>query len=226
MAGFASIALVGEHFGNAIVNTFHLRSTDYSLGNSDPFRDALKVLDDFLANCQGEYLACHNSNYTLLRAEITLRNDAFVPLHGAPAIRTIQQAGTETSPGTEESTGSAVTAILGFMLGPQHQINLVGEAKKNVGYIAVGPVSEAYVDNYGHLTSEYFGYLNALGAKLDDQLIDVPLAATFTPVRIHEKYGPKVPLVGRVLLWRTYSDVLGYRVNRRATWRRSRMTEA
>lgn len=225
MAGFASLALVGEHYGQQIVNTFTYRSEDYSMGNQDPFRDALKFADDFLANCQSEYLSVHNANYTLLRAEVTLRNNAFEPLHGAPAVRTISAHGTDTGIGEDQTTGSSVTAILGFMLGPQHQISGIGNAKKNVGYVAIGPVPEAQVDNYGHLAAGYQANLSAFGAKVDDELIDVVLAATFTPVRIHEKWIAATLITPRILEWRTYSDVLGYRIKQVASWRRSRMPE-
>ena len=226
MPGFMEIAIIGEHFAQRIVNTFAYRSTEYNPLGGDPFGDALKVCDDFWANCGTEYLTCFNANYRALRLEATVHQSNWDIVNNSPAVRTIDQPGAQSLGGSLETTGSSVVGILGFYLGQQHQISGVGSSPRNRGYIALGPIPEVHVDSYGHLSNSEAAAFDALGAKLDDVLVDVPLTASFTPIRIHQKFGPKLPLLQRPVLYRTYSDVIGYRLPRVASWRRSRMPEA
>jgi len=59
---------------------------------------------------------------------------------------------------------------------------------------------------------------------VDDQIIMISPPATLIPIRIHEKWQRLPKPLPDVLLWRTYSDVLGYTLPRFGAVRRSRMS--
>jgi len=224
MSGFGKITVVGEHFGQAIVNVLWYRSETISWLQSNPFTSALKFVQDWYEHCGNAYKGAHNANYTMLHVEGVAFTDSFAVATPAPVTLTVNTPG---GIGAAECSGSFVAANIDFMLGPQVQVNGTGHALRNRGYISVGPVPETYVDNYGHLIGAFAENLEQLAGVLDDTIIDVELAADFIPIRIHEKWGPRIPVVNtRPLLWRTYSDVLGYRMPRRASVRRSRIGEA
>lgn len=226
MAGFLKINVIAEHFAQSIVNTFCYRSVEWNPLGGDPFGDALKVMDDFWTNVQSEWLNSFNANYRVLRMEGTVHGNTFNIVNNSPAVRTVDATGLNTASTAQETSGSSVCAILGWYLGQQTNISGIGQSPRNRGYIALGPVPEVFVDSYGHFDPDYITQINSLAAKLDDQLIDIPLTSTFIPVRIHQKFGPKILGLPRVVLYRTYSDVIGYRLPRVASWRRSRMPEA
>ena len=221
MAGFASIAMIGEHFTNKIVNVFHYRSTAWLPGQGNPFDDSLAFLDAFLSHVQTAYLDLHEQNYTLLRAEAVGYDDTYGIVTSSPIIRTIGLPG---NGGVRETSGSFVSANLGLRCGEQVNINGIGKSKRNRGYLSIGPVPEDYVDNYGHVGYLYANALNVFGALVDDGITVLSPAVTLTPIRIHEKWLQVGPL--RQLILRTYSDVMGYTVPRKASVRRSRMGEA
>ena len=227
MGGFLKIAIQAEHFGQSIVNTFGYRSEDWPwLGVGNPFSDVGKVIDDFWANIHAEWLALFNANYRVLQVSGTALTDGWSIATPQPVIKTINAAGSASMLTAGETTGSSVCATLGFIMGSQVQILGSGHSPRNRGYIHLGPVPETYCDSYGHLVNGYPEGVDALAQKLDDTLIDVTLTASFIPVRFHMKR-TKVPVVGGYITnYLTYSDIKGYRLPRRASWRRSRMPEA
>jgi hypothetical protein len=83
---------------------------------------------------------------------------------------------------------------------------------------------DEYVDDYSHLTPEIQANLEGFAQHLDDELINILPPCHLIPIRIHEKWLVVGPL--RTLIFRTYSDVKGYRVNNVATYRKSRKPEA
>jgi hypothetical protein len=223
MSGFINIVAKGEHYGQSIINTFWYRCADWNPLAGNPFDDVLKVVDDFWDVVDAKWLGAHNGNYLLKELLGVGHKDDFSIVTSSPVIRTINANGALIGP-RMETTGSSVSANLGFRLGDQVQINLVTKSLRNRGYISIGPVSEFDVDNYGHFSDGFNDALNQLGQVLDDVIIDIPLGGNFIPIRIHEVYTK--PPFPKVLTGRTYSDVLGYRVPRVVSWRKSRRPEA
>lgn len=221
MAGFAKIALIGEHFTNSIVNVFHYRSTEWLPLQGNPFDDSLAFLDAFLTKVQAKWLEAHTADYRLLRAEAVGYDDSYNIVTPSPLVRTVNVAGDITP---LDTTGSFISATLGLRCGTQVQINGIGTSKRNRGYLSIGPVNEASADSYGHVSLGYTTSLDNVAKLLDDGITVVAPAVTLTPIRIHEKWLVVGPL--RTLIFRTYSDVLGYTLPRMISVRRSRMGEA
>lgn len=217
MAGFGKLTLVGEYFGNSIVNVFHYRSEDWLPFAGNPFDDMLTAIDAFLDHVKTEYLQGMTTNYTLLRCEGVGYSDNYTIVTDTPVVRTVNEPG-----GLDQVTsGAMVCANIRFVLGQQTNINGIGHSKRNRGFIAYGPIGEIQVDNFGHIADGYVsGVLSPLAQKLDDTLTDLEAFTSLIPIRVHTKR------VGGILILRTYSDVVGYVLPRRASFRRSRLPEA
>lgn len=219
MAGFGRVALVGEYYGQSIVNVLWYRSESWLPLLGNPFQDMLNFTDKLLEHIQSAYLACMSNNYTFLRTEGTGYDDAFNVVTSTSVVRTVNQPGTI---GAIETTGAVITAPLTFVLGPQHQINGTGQSKRNRGSVKIGPINELAVDNYGHIIGEtLLDNLDALGALLDDTISGGLLFDwDYVPIRKHEKVQKVLGVP--VLQWRTYSDIIGYRLPRKPgrLWRR------
>jgi hypothetical protein len=157
------------------------------------------------------------ANYTLLRAEGIGYADDYSVVTASPVLRDVGSVGTGAAPDT---TGAVITGNIRLQCGEQNQINLLAQSKRNIGYVAIGPVAEDYCDNYGHITPGYRALLNDLADDITASIVMLSPACTLIPIRIHE-----VKALG-ILTGRTYSDVLGYTVPRRFGFRRSRQAEA
>lgn len=221
MAGFGKITFIAEHFSNSIVNVFHYRSTEWLPLQGNPFDDVQAILSAVCTKLMDAWLDCHNSDTTLLRAEAVGYDDAYNIVTSSPLVQTINTAGNDAGLPT---TGSFISANIGLRCGEQVNINGIGQSKRNRGYLSIGPVSEGLVDSYGHLSGSALNVYNALAQVVDDPIVVVAPAVTLTPIRVHEKWLQVGPL--RTLLFRTYSDVRGYTLPRKASVRRSRMGEA
>lgn len=222
MAGFGKMAFIGEYYGNSVVNVFHYRSAAWLPLQGNPFDDVQFMLDALVLRLKTTFLAAQSTNYTLLRAEMVGYDDSYNLVTSSPIVTTINEQG---GLGALETTGAWVCANIGLRCGEQVQINGIGKSKRNRGYLAIGPVPEQSVDNYGHLVS---GYRTVqLQPFADDVMASVVVATpavTLIPIRIHQKFVGIGPL--KTVLFRTYSDVLGYTIPRVASARRSRMPEA
>lgn len=220
MAGFCEITLEGEYYNQTICNVLRYRAQDWLPLQGNPFADSLAFVDALLAHLQVAYLNCMLTDYTLRRASGVGYLDDYTIATSSPVIRTIDQPGVVDAGGM----GAAQCAIINLMCGPQTQINGVGSTKRNRGYVAIGPLCETWVDDYSHLTPVESGFLNTLGALLDDSIVMLSPAVTLVPIRIHSKWLKVGPL--HTLIYRTYSDVRGYSLRHVASYRRSRQPES
>jgi len=218
MAGFGKFTFIAEFFNQLIVNILWYRADALQWNAGNVFENAQSVTDTVADLMTPLFRDIMVSNSTLLRVEGTPYDDAMNPLIGSPYVKTINMAGLLTGTPT---MGAATCAIIGLKCASQHQITGTGTSKRNRGYVAVGPISENWCDDYSHLSAEYVtGKLKPLADGLIRK-IDVLLPpCELTPIRIHQK---------RVLLnlgWMTYSDAVGYTLPRVVSYRRSRVPEA
>lgn len=221
MAGFGKVAFVAEHFTNTIVNVLYYRSEDWLPLAGNPFDEVSSFLDAIDTKFRTAWLALQTQDTRLLRLEGVGYDNSWNIVTPSPLIKTIDATGTRNSLAT---TGSFISANLGLRCGQQVQVNNIGQSARNRGYLSIGPLAENDCDNYGHLESGITTALNNFGALADDHITVLSPAVTLIPIRKHEKW--QGVFGNRVLLWRTYSDVLGYTVPRRVAVRRSRMGEA
>jgi hypothetical protein len=223
MSGFFRVAVEMEHFSQQIVNVLHYRSAQWLPGQGNPFDDVQNTLNAVWDHISVGYLNLLNTNTRVLRLTGVGYDDGYNIVTASPLVHTVNDAGLV---GQTECTGSMVCADLQFQLGEQVSIfNPLAKSLRNRGYLALGPVPEASVDNYLHLANDYVDQIEVLAQALVSDIIMLSPAVTLRPVRIHQKFGPKV-LGIRPLLWRTYSDVKGYALPRTASFRRSRRSEA
>jgi hypothetical protein len=227
MSGFLKLAIKAEHYGQSIVNTFAYRSSDWPwIGQGNPFADVDEFLTEFWAAVDTQWLAVHNANYRVLQLEAVALTDSFAIATPQPVIKTVNLPGTRNASNELDTTGSSVCATLGFILGQQVQIIGTAKSPRNRGYISLGPIPELYADSYGHIVGGLDTMIEAVAQAVVAEIVSVPLTATFTPIRFHGKrvndlFGP-----GHHWEYLTYTDIVGYRLPRKVSWRRSRMPEA
>jgi hypothetical protein len=221
MAGFGSATFVGEYYGQSIVNKLWYRSAGWTPLSGNPFDDVQSFVDTVDTGITAYLLGCLTANYTLLRIEGVGYDDQFNLVTSSPIVKTKGSHGTDTA---TDTSGAIITANLGLRCGEQVTINGIGKSKRNRGYLAIGPVPEIDVDNYGHIVPAYQAVVDAFGQACLDTLTDLGAMSSLIPIRLHEKWLTVGPL--RTIIFRTYSDVLGYTVPRRMGTRRSRLTEA
>jgi len=218
MAGFGKMAIIGEYFGISIVNILWYRSVDWLPFGGNPFNDMVHAMNSVAGHLLPTWKAALPNDYTWLRMEGVGYADDFTVATPAPVIVTIEQAATG---GASVTSGAVLTADIKFVLGAQHQINGSGHSKRNRGYIALSPIQEANVDNFGHLlTSWVTGPLAALAGALNDTVADIGGLTSLIPIRIHQKK------VNKSIVWRTYSDLTGYSLPRVPGVRKSRRPAA
>lgn len=217
MSGFGKVTIVGEYFNQRIVNVLHYRSSEWLPGAGNPFDDVLAFVSAVWNHVRTPYLNTKDANYTCLRVEGVGYDDAYNIVTSSPLVLTVNEPGGMIA---EDSVGAALSCNIGLRCGEQHLIAGALFSQRNRGYISVGPVGEARVDNYSHVTSTYLSAIEDLAETLDDTIMLVNPAVTLTPIRIHRRYA-----LG-VLTGLSYSDVLGYTLPRTASFRRSRMPEA
>lgn len=224
MAGFGKVAFIGEFFNQLVVNTVWYRSSAWLPLQGNPFDDVLAFVTSVSATIGADLRSVHTSDYTLLRAEGTGYDDDFNIVTSSPIVHTINGAGTR---GALATNGAATSCNIGLRCGEQVQINGLVKSKRNRGYLSIGPLADAWVDNYSHLVDVTFnGALEGLAQSVDDTLVIVAPAVTLIPIRIHEVWQRLPAPLPDVLLGRTYSDIMGYTLPRVSSYRRSRQPEA
>jgi hypothetical protein len=221
MPGFGKVTFIGEYFNQRVINVFHYRSTAWLPLQGNPFDDVLAFVDSCITHQKPSMLAALPSDYTLRTVEGIGYDDQYNIVTASPLIRTVNEAGLR---GGTQTMGAASCAILSLRCGPQVQINGAGQSKRNRGYLAIGPLNEADVDNYSHIVPLQVARIGSIGDEASANRTIIAPAVTLIPIRIHEKYAQVGPI--KALLWRTYSDVLGYKVNAVASYRKSRQPEA
>jgi hypothetical protein len=220
MAGFMKLSLVGEYSNQKVVNVLHYRSATWTPGQGNPFDDILAAMDDVWTALSTAWLGALPSGYKLNELNGVGYDDAYGIVTPSPLIRTIDEFG--GLPGN--TNGAAPCVIVSLRCGAQVQINNVGTSLRNRGYLAVGPVRDVDVDELSHIGGVLFADMDALAQEVCATVVSLGTLGSIIPIRVHEKWARVLGV--DVLLWRTYSDVLGYRVNRVASFRRSRVPEA
>jgi hypothetical protein len=216
MAGFARISSVGEYFNQEVVNVYWYRSTEWFPNQGNPFTDTTGFVNQVRAQYEAALLAYLPTDFTMKEWSGIGYDDSLGIVTSSPVVVASNQHGGYST----ATDGAAQAANLSFVLGPQHAINGVGLSKRNRGYLSIGPISSEFIDNYSHLGATAQGWLDDLGQLCMETITVVNPAVNLIPIRVHQAY-----MLG-VKSGRSYSDILGYRLPRVATYRRSRQPEA
>ena len=118
--------------------------------------------------------------------------------------------------------GSMTTLIFKFGLEP---VPLIGNGPKppKRGYVAVGPVNDTWLDDEGHVQTEFMNNPSGVGRALCDalstNLASLIPPALYYPIRVHSE---KVLGIFHIT---SYADVNSCSIRRLSSFRRSRQLE-
>lgn len=128
----------------------------------------------------------------------------------------------DTGDGDNNTDGPAVCMNIKFNLEPT-AILPNGVFPPRRGYIAVGPLPSLYVDNTGHITNAIFinplDNIHKLSAALSENLESLLPPVVWYPIRVSQR---KVLGVFKLI---SFADVSSAAVQRRVSFRRSRLPE-
>ena len=221
MSGFGRFSFEGEFQGQQVVNVLHYRSTEWLPLGGNPFTDVTNFLATVSTALVPAFLDCQSDGYKLNTLTGVGYDDSYAVITPSPLVLTENLFGTGFVGATQ---GAAGCAIVGWRCGGQVQINNIGTSKRNRGYMAIGPQNDASVDDLTHISGALFSALETFAAAVQTPVVNLLPPCTLTPIVLHEKW--TTVLGHRTLLWRTYSDILGFAVRRVASFRRSRVPEA
>jgi hypothetical protein len=209
----------GTYMGQNIVNNLYYRTgvgfdlDGLSLGGAKELALCIKN------QVWPKWKFCMTSEYKLEDITVYPYHDGtFDLMYQNPWTENVMEAGN----GPAETDGPGICAILKFNLeGTAILTNGIKPPKR--GYVAVGPIQSAWIDNSGALTDTVFlpadSRLNELGVALAGNLESLLPPVIFFPVRVSQKN-----ILG---IWKpvSFADVNGVKVRRRTSFRRSRMIE-
>ena len=209
----------GSYQGQAVVNNLYYRTgigfdlDGLSIGG------ALDLAQELKAQVWPSMKNCLPTGYTLESIDVYPYHDGtFDLLYQNPATVNVLESGYLT----DATDGPCATAILKFNLEPT-QVFGNGIFPPKRGYIALGPIISAWIDNAGKLTDELFldaeGYIQTFASKLAMNITSLLPPVVFYPIRVRQLniLGVYKPV--------SFADVNACVVRRRTSFRRSRMSE-
>jgi hypothetical protein len=211
--------LKGSVHGQSIINNLYYRTgigidiDGLSIGGADTLGTCIK--DQVWPKLK----ECLPGAYTLETIEVyPFKDGTFDLMYQNPASTRVFEHGTRE----DASDGPAICAIVKFNLEPTVILeNGIKPPKR--GYVAVGPIPSAWINDTGKLDETFFVnplfQLNALADALAANLESLLPPVVFFPVRVRQEN-----ILG---VWKpvSYADVGGATVRQRTSFRRSRMVE-
>lgn len=214
---FYKVVLNGSASGQDIKNILYYRSgygidvSGLTLAGTEALAGNIKqevwpALKEVLCN-----------QYTLDTIDVSAINDEFQLVYQMPFSLAVGESGAAV----EASAGPAMCMNFKFNLEPTSILN--GIKPPSRGYVAVGPFPAVYVNEDGffppnHISSSpIVNVCNALSQNIE-QLI--PVGFIWYPIRLKQSR-----ILGGLVHWEAFSDIKGCVMSRRASFRRSRMSE-
>lgn len=164
---------------------------------------------------------CMPNDYTMETLDVYPINDAFQLVYQNPFHHTVSQAGTDA----QVHAGMTQCLNIQFSLEPT-AIWENGIRPPKRGYVAIGPIAAAYVDEAGFVPNLYYSDPNwkfhQLAARLQ---MDLPFATSIGtnlyPIRVRTRKLNLDPLG----MFDAYADINGASVQKRVSNRKSRRPE-
>jgi hypothetical protein len=218
MAGFAKITTIANSGGQNIVSVFWYRSATWLPFAGNPFDEMADALTAFSEQIMSRWRDVSENQVVMQRLEGVGYTDAMEEVPGSNNTKTIQLPGLHDG-GAMDSV--ALTANITWRLGVQHQITGLGTSKRNRGTTSFGPIASSVVTDDGHFSGTWVSLLlDAYANVLRQNLVDLPGFATLIPIRMHKA------MAFSLVTGTTYSDILGYSLPTKVSFRRSRLPEA
>jgi hypothetical protein len=213
---FYKVVLNGRYQGQAVVNILYYRlGVEFIPGplNFAGAEDlAFQIIQEiWTPTMKGLYPV----EYVLENVTVYPYSTTFDLLFQMPYVLTVNEAGTQAGLPTN---GPAGCAIVRFNLEPTSPLN--GFFAPKSGYVALGPVPDANIDNTGHLVPAYQGFLQDIGDAMSQDLENLIPPAIFYPIRM------KSANVAGVIRFISWADIASASVRSLASFRRSRQPEA
>jgi len=223
MGAFYKVVLNGSYMGKDNQNTLWYRAAIDVGGGLFGFGGASELAEEVKQEVLPAYLEAKPTAYTLQTIDVYPLNELLQPIYQLPYKLEVNEMGTATSPAAQEIDSPGLALNIRFNLEP----TLIGPQALTApkrGYVAIGPIPSAWLDNAGRIQSSLFGQaewvMTRLAAKLSEDLQSIDPPCVFFPVRVSSKVDPGgVP--GSPLAW-GYADVSSATVDEYATFRRSR----
>lgn len=219
MTAIYRVVLNGNCEGQAIVNNLAYRVgvgidvAGFAVGGAEALAKCVK------AQVWPKWKPCVPTSYTL-------ENITVYPYHGESLELMYQNPWTENvlenGSNADATDGPAVCAIIKFNLEPTALITNGPKPPKR-GYVAVGPIASAAIDNRGMIESSIMlsdeSHLKQLSTALAANLESVLPPVVFFPIRV------KMEKVLGLFKVTSFADVGGATLRRKSSFRRSRMVE-
>lgn len=220
MATFYKVVLNGSYKGKDNKNTLFYRSAAGFAAGAFGFGGARELAEEVKQEVVPSFLAFKPASYMLETIDVTPRNDAFELLYQLPYRLECNMAGTGAAL-FADTDGPALCINFKFNLEPTAIGPQTLTAPKR-GYIAVGPVPSAWVDDEGRLAGGVLqtasGAARTFASKISSNLESIDPPAVWFPVRVSEKYGA----TGAGLLSWGWADVESATIDEYVSFRRSR----
>lgn len=208
-AGHASIRIVGEFAGDAVVNTLYYGFADLLPASESFIADELATaVQD---NIEGDFRNIMVEAYVLRRYEVMIWDAFWAPALVTPRLYNRNVAG---SIATYDANGAGPAINFNFVLGAD-QIVPTGHKTLKRSYIAVGPTPDGYINDDGTISavSPIPAHLGAFAADIGVGISGSVI--TFAP----QRWGVVLPGGPE----RTVAPIGTCSYSPRVTFRRSRM---
>jgi hypothetical protein len=191
MATSYKVVLNGNYMGKDILNSLYYRTALDLAGGAFGLGGAVELAEEIEQEIVPAWMNCKPASYSLQSIDIYPRNNAFELLYQLPFKKEIGLQGT-AGLGGQGLDGPMTCVNIRFNLEPQ-LIGLQAVSAPKRGYIALGPIPSAWIEDSGKLTDSFFftpeSVLNVLKTRLAENLESIDPPCVWFPIRVSEHSG-------------------------------------
>lgn len=225
MTAFYKAVLNQQYQGQDIKNILYYRSVIDPLGGLFGFGGAAELAEEIAQEIVPKYQAMMPADWSMQTIDVYPYNTLLQPIYQLPYTLPVNVNGQWTNFGT--SNGPAPCINIKFNLEPV-AIGVQALTAPRQGYVAIGPINDLWIGSDGYLVDDVFtgvvpdmkNLADALASNLES--IDPP--AVFFPIRVKIILSAPGEGSSTVIAW-SYADIGSASVNRRMSFRRSRLPE-
>lgn len=222
MSAFYKAVMNGVYNGKDNQNILWYRTAIDPLGGIDGVGGAVTLADAINTLVVPSFLQVKPAGYMLESIDVYPHNELLQLLYQLPYKKRVMQAGTSGIV-FDGSDGPGLCVNLRFNLEP----TLIGVAALTApkrGYLAIGPLASAWVDDWGKLSDTILtpidGAFQTLANALSSNVESILPPALFFPIRVSQKWGVGSQL-GQLISW-GYADISSATWDPFTSYRRSR----
>lgn len=216
VSAFYDVVLHGRYRGQNIFNILHYRTGedfipgDFNLAGAPEVANAVKT-----AIWTNGIKSRMHEEYLLDKVVVYPRNPAFATIYSMPYTLEVGEYGVKYG----ATVGPSTCVIVRLNLENTSVFNGFFPPKR--GYLAIGPIEEAAIDNDGNLEgADFAAWASSVECFADDLHTGLLGLETFYPIRVSTRK------IAGVLTLRGWSDIVSTSVRHKTTFRRSRIGEA